>query len=339
MRAVLHEAFRDRRVVLAGGPGRGIDRWRRGVRRARSRALPGARCRPGHRAVAVRARCRCRRMGPARGTRCRGRASRRRSPVPRSAAAVRRTTLARFDPQGDALVLPPPFAALYELAGRPAYGGRRAEWVALEDKTVTDALFAAAAVAAPPFEIVPAERRALVAAARRVDCGAGTVWAGDAQQGFNGSTAYVHWVVDTDDAGSRIAQLASRPAGPGRRVRRGDPVQCARVRHRRRDRRVPARRVDGAARRARPRFRFAGAGTIWDPPATDRAEIRAAAGRVGARLREQVGFRGAYTVDGILSGRLGRQRVQSALRSRAAIHARPRLPDRPRSLASRRDRG
>ena len=97
--------------------------------------------------------------------------------------------LARFDPQGDALVLPPPFAALYELAGRPAYGGRRAEWVALEDKTVTDALFAAAAVAAPPFEIVPAERRALVAAARRVDCGAGTVWAGDAQQGFNGSTA------------------------------------------------------------------------------------------------------------------------------------------------------
>jgi hypothetical protein len=52
-----------------------------------------------------------------------------------------------------------------------------------------------------------------------------------------------------------------------------------------------------------PRFRFAGAGTIWDPPATDRAEIRDAAGRVGARLREQVGFRGAYTVDGILSAR------------------------------------
>ena len=48
-------------------------------------------------------------------------------------------------------------------------------------------------------------------------------------------------------------------------------------------------------------LRFAGANTIWDPPTADRADIRGAAARVGAHLRDRVAFRGAYTVDGILS--------------------------------------
>ena len=51
-----------------------------------------------------------------------------------------------------------------------------------------------------------------------------------------------------------------------------------------------------------PRLRFAGAGTIWDPPTSrPRRDPRRRAPRVGARLRDRVGFRGAYTVDGILS--------------------------------------
>ena len=40
MRAVLHEAFRDRRVALGGWPGRGIDR----SRRVALRALGAERC-------------------------------------------------------------------------------------------------------------------------------------------------------------------------------------------------------------------------------------------------------------------------------------------------------
>jgi hypothetical protein len=50
-----------------------------------------------------------------------------------------------------------------------------------------------------------------------------------------------------------------------------------------------------------PRLRFSGASTIWEPAPADWDDIRAAAGRVGALLRERVDFRGAYTVDGILS--------------------------------------
>ncbi len=87
--------------------------------------------------------------------------------------------LARFDPHGEALLLAPPFSAVYEVSGRPAYGGRRPEWVALEDKTAVDELLAAAAIPTPPFEIVAADPGALAAAAARLDAGAGTVWAGD----------------------------------------------------------------------------------------------------------------------------------------------------------------
>ena len=112
----------------------------------------------------------------------------------------------------------------------------------------------------------------------------------------------MHWVVDTDEIA--IAQLTSRCA----RVRVAafvEGIPCSVHGFVTDDGIAVFRPVELMVLRGAhaPRFRFAGAGTIWDPPATDRAEIRAAAGRVGARLREQVGFRGAYTVDGILSAR------------------------------------
>jgi hypothetical protein len=47
------------------------------------------------------------------------------------------------------------------------------------------------------------------------------------------------------------------------------------------------------------RFVYCRAGTFWDPPAATRAEMRHAARMVGATLRESVGYRGAFTIDGI----------------------------------------
>jgi predicted ATP-grasp superfamily ATP-dependent carboligase len=49
------------------------------------------------------------------------------------------------------------------------------------------------------------------------------------------------------------------------------------------------------------RFRYAGAGTFWDPPPADREATREVARRVGRALADRVGFRGAFGVDGILS--------------------------------------
>jgi hypothetical protein len=49
------------------------------------------------------------------------------------------------------------------------------------------------------------------------------------------------------------------------------------------------------------RLRYAGAATFWDPPTADREVMRDLARRVGDGLRERVGYRGAFTVDGVLT--------------------------------------
>ncbi len=46
-------------------------------------------------------------------------------------------------------------------------------------------------------------------------------------------------------------------------------------------------------------LRYSGCATFWDPPAAVREEMREAARRVGGRLRDEVGFRGAFTLDGV----------------------------------------
>ena len=48
------------------------------------------------------------------------------------------------------------------------------------------------------------------------------------------------------------------------------------------------------------RLRYAGAATFWDPPDDDREVMRDLARRVG-ELRRRVGYRGAFTVDGVLA--------------------------------------
>jgi hypothetical protein len=209
-----------------------------------------------------------------------------------------------FDPGHDALVLVAPYDAGTSIVGRPAFGPRRPDWVALEDKTTNDALFDRAGVARPPCEVLPAaDRSALDAAARRLDAGAGTVWAGDAREGFNGGGVLVRWVTGPDTARHAHELLAGRcdqvrvapflegvpcsihglVIGDGVAVLR--PVEM-----------VTLRTADP------PGFRYGGAATFFDPPAADRTHMRNVARWVGELLRDEVGFGGAYGVDGVLTG-------------------------------------
>jgi hypothetical protein len=48
------------------------------------------------------------------------------------------------------------------------------------------------------------------------------------------------------------------------------------------------------------RFQYAGCATFWDPSAADREQMRAAARRLGERLRAMVAYRGSFTLDGIM---------------------------------------
>lgn len=202
-----------------------------------------------------------------------------------------RAAVARFDPD---LVLLQPFDASTTFDGRPGFGARRPEWTALEDKTVIDAFWDSIGVARPPSRVVPVEDLS--------DEPFGTVWAGDASDGFHGGGVLVHWVRDERDAATAIAAFTGRcrtarvapflegvPCGvhgfvTGTGVAVFRPVELVTLRS-----------------PTPPALRYAGVSTTWDPPPERREELREVARVVGEALAERVGYRGAFTVDGIMT--------------------------------------
>lgn len=200
----------------------------------------------------------------------------------------------------ESIIVGVPFFAVNAVGTVPIYGARRPEWVALEDKTKTDALLDAAGVPRPPSEVCRADPAELDAAAARLGRGAGTVWAGDARDGFNGGAEFVRWVRD-DRSRSGAHEFYARQCDRVRVAPFVEGVPCsihgfvtghgvAVFR--------PAELV--TLRTGEPRgLRYAGAATYYDPPDDIREQMRDAARGMGEYLRAQVGFRGGFTLDGI----------------------------------------
>ena len=213
-----------------------------------------------------------------------------------------RVALDRYDRDGSALVLGSFFHELAEVAGRACLAFRPPEWVALEDKVVVDALWDRAGVAGAPSEIVAVERSTLIAAARRLDVGRGTVWVGDSREGYHGGGEYARWVrtdADVDEATAFLARrcdqarvmpfLEGIPCSIHGLVFADDVVALRPVEM------VTLRRPDS------PQLFYAGAASYWDPSSEDRQYMRGVAQRVGQTLREEVNFRGAFTIDGVMT--------------------------------------
>lgn len=210
-----------------------------------------------------------------------------------------------WDPHRAARVLVPFTFHAGLVAGRPTWGARPARWEALEDKLVAESIWAEAGVAHEPAVVVGLDDEAGLRRAHADVAGPlGSVWAGDASSGWHGGGSSIVWVADAVDVASARAELRRRHE----RVRVmpfldgvpcsihgmvvGDDVIAFR----------PCEMIvlrDPAARR----FRYAAVGTYWDPSPEIRDEMRAAARRVGAVLRERAGFRGVFTVDGVVTDR------------------------------------
>lgn len=210
--------------------------------------------------------------------------------------------LDRFDPDGSALTYVDTVQATTSIGRRPAYGPRRPVWVALEDKAVIDQFFDDVGVPRPPSAVVSVQHDDLLAAAAQLGRDQGTVWSGDSRDGYNGGGVLVRWVRTEEDAGEAVRFFGE---------------QCSRVRIAPFVEGIPCsihglvldsgvavfRPVELITLRASDggRLRYAGCATFWDPTDDVRAAIRAIARRLGTALRQRVGYRGAFALDGIVS--------------------------------------
>jgi hypothetical protein len=203
-----------------------------------------------------------------------------------------------FDPDRSAVVIGTFLAEAPTLGGRPLVHHRPPAWLALEDKTVVDAVWARAGVTAAPAATVPLAEAWPTAC--ELDEGAGTVWAADATSGWHGGGTFTRWVTTEAERDDVLAALA--PWCHDVRVMPfldGIPcsihgIVCA-------DGIAALRPVEMVTLRRGHDFVYAGCATYWDPPVTVRDEMRDVARRVGALLADEVEYRGAFTVDGVVT--------------------------------------
>ena len=208
-----------------------------------------------------------------------------------------------WDPDGTAQTLhTDPLAEPQPVAGRRAYAPRPQAWRALEDKVAIDAFWDAVGVQRAPARIVPAEYEALRAAAAALDRGNGTVWAADARDGTHAGAIGLRWVRPGDDgrdAAGSLARIADRV-----RVMpflEGIPASIHGIVFP--DVVATFRPVEMLVLRPATgdRLLYAGCSTWFDPNPEDRETMRQLARRVGAALRQQIGFRGSFSIDGVLA--------------------------------------
>src|SRR3954453_5287074 len=222
------------------------------------------------------------------------------NPPPRVQEALR-----SFDPDRSALVLGTFLNTADQIDGRPLLAYRHPEWLALEDKTLADGLWGQAGVARAPAHVGEGTAAEVRRAAAALDEGQGTVWAGDASEGFNGGAEYVRWVSDRDDEELATTFLATH-CTTARVMPFLEGVPCSihgivfhdHVAALRPVEMVTLRRPAGHPHGS---FFYAGCSSFYDPPAAVRAQMQAVARSVGATLLAKVGFRGAFTVDGVVT--------------------------------------
>ncbi|MCW2767153.1 MAG: hypothetical protein JWO11_3112 [Nocardioides sp.] len=213
------------------------------------------------------------------------------------------TAIESFDPHRRGIWFTSPFVTTDEpILDRPVTGGRPASFLALEDKMLADAIWAAADVRCAPHLIVPVEKAALARATDALAGPLGAVWSGDARDGFNGGGNYVRWIREDRDVAAGLAFFAPR-CDRVRVLPFLDGVPCSIHGIVLPDGTAAFRPVEIAILRNVPdrTFVYGGLGTFWDPPAADRDEMRDVVRRVGAHLQATHGYRGAFGIDGVLT--------------------------------------
>ncbi|HSE09736.1 MAG TPA: ATP-grasp domain-containing protein [Nocardioidaceae bacterium] len=213
-----------------------------------------------------------------------------------------RQAIDAYDPERDALWCVGPFTSSEPVDGRTVAGGREPAWAALEDKIVADEIWDAVGFPRSERRVVEVSSPDILeAASHDLDLGSGVVWVADSRDGFNGGGEYTRWVATVEERQEALDFFKSR-CDRVRVMPFLEGVPCSIHGIVLPDGTAAFRPVELAILRGEGRrFVYGGQGTTWDPPESDRAEMRELVRRTGALLSERVGYRGGFGIDGILT--------------------------------------
>lgn len=202
----------------------------------------------------------------------------------------------RFDPTHEARVIRPFFADASPVDDRPVWGAREDAWRALEDKTVVDDIWRALGLPCAPSRVMTV---AEAAAGTELDEGQGVVWAGDNKSGWHGGASYTRWVrpgaeppveyfAEACDTVRVMPFLEGVPCSIHGIVFADHTVVLRPCEM------LVFRRPDGS-------FLYCSAATSWDPSPDGREQMRDMARTTGDWLRATHGYRGVFTIDGVMT--------------------------------------
>ena len=188
------------------------------------------------------------------------------------------------------------------IAGRKKYGRRLPSWLSVENKTTIDAFWRSIGITSPPSTVVELTNPSVDSIAQSLDQGAGTVWSADNRDGIHGGTIGVRWVKSEKDVSSVRTELQEM----ANTVRiasfvEGIPMSIHGIVFS--DTAIVFRPIELITLRYRDssEFLWGGCSSNYDPPQRDREYMRELAALTGRELSKRVGYRGPFSIDGIMS--------------------------------------
>lgn len=217
-----------------------------------------------------------------------------------------RDFIERFDPRGVASVVGPIFDDGASVHQRVKFGAREDRWQALEDKLVIDALWDEAGVRRAPSVNVPLSVEALTEAhASFARGGDGSVFALDNSHGFHGGASGTRWITHADRIHAFVAsfQIEGHTSQWVRVMPFLHGIPCSIHGIVFPEHVLALRPCEMLIYRSRQqgRFYYAGSSNHWRADEEDTDQMRDMVRRVGAFLRERHHYRGAFTIDGVLT--------------------------------------
>ncbi|MEV7027940.1 hypothetical protein [Kitasatospora sp. NPDC093558] len=247
--------------------------------------------------------------------------------------------LDRLDPDRTWTALGDNFLETGDLFGRSVHGWRRPAWSEWEDKTRIEALWQAAGVPSPRHVVTRADDPALAGHARDLDRGSGVVVAIDSTRAHYGNATGLRWVRDPQGDPRALADALRWAGEHALKVRVAEFVEgtpCSVL---------GLVLADGVAvfdpieivtlrDRNSARLTFCGSSTHWRPDPAAVQPMREHVRRAGHWLAANAGFRGMFSVDGLL-GERGFVATELNPRQASGLGLRAAWPDFPGYLFQR----